>query len=102
MKIYLTINESFKKYLKPRNDRAFFLKIPDAIPSLFEGLECDLVIVGGSDYICIDDFSRIIIDKNSNFYNDISEQLSKSGTIEISKLLTAKNNKSFFSRGYVR
>ncbi|HBR2545129.1 TPA: hypothetical protein L9Q19_005464, partial [Klebsiella pneumoniae] len=98
MKIYLTINESFKKYLKPGNDRAFFLKIPDAIPSLFEGLECDLVIVGGSDYICIDDFSRIIIDKNSNFYNDISEQLSKSGTIEISKLLTAKNNKSFFSQ----
>ncbi|WP_220384567.1 hypothetical protein, partial [Klebsiella pneumoniae] len=47
---------------------------------------------------CIDDFSRIIIDKNSNFYNDISEQLSKSGTIEISKLLTAKNNKSFFSQ----
>ena len=82
MKIYLTINESFKKYLKPGNDRAFFLKIPDAIPSLFEGLECDLVIVGGSDYICIDDFSRIIIDKNSNFYNDISEQLSKSGTID--------------------
>ncbi len=32
MKIYLTINESFKKYLKHGNDRAFFLKIPDAIP----------------------------------------------------------------------
>ncbi|HBW0874999.1 TPA: hypothetical protein MED83_004704 [Klebsiella quasipneumoniae] len=98
MKIYLTINESFKNYLKPGNDKAFFLKIPDAIPSLFEGLECDLVIVSGSNYICINEFSRILIDKNSNFYNDITEQLYKNGTIEISKLLTAKNNKNFFSQ----
>ena len=98
MKIYLTINDPFKNHLMPGNDMGLFLRIPDALPSLSEGLECDLVIVSGSDYICINDFSRILVDKNSKIYNDITEQLSKSGTIDISELLTAKNKKSFFSQ----
>ena len=98
MKIYITINESFKKYLIIGSDRSVFIKISDNLTLLSKGLECDLVVAEGDDYIIIKEFTRILIDENSHLYKEVTDQLSHNETIEFSKLLTTKNKKNFFSQ----
>lgn len=98
MKIYITINESFKKNLTNGNNKSVFIKISDNLTLLSKGLECDLFFVEGNDYILIKEFTRILIDENSRLYEQAIDQLSHNGTIELSNLLTTKNKNNFFSQ----
>jgi len=98
MKIYITLDESYKNYLKTGSDISVFIKISDNLNLLSEGSECDLIVVNGHDYILIKEFTRILIGQNSPNYNQAMKQLSQNGTMELSNLLTIVNKNYFFSQ----
>ncbi|MBN3238280.1 MULTISPECIES: AAA family ATPase [Pectobacterium] len=98
MKIYITTNDSFKKLITTNNERSIYLKISGNFSLLSKGIECDLFCTEGKEILHFREFTRILIEENSDLYTEMVDQLSNSGTLELSKILATKNKKHFFSQ----